>query len=424
MIIPFLKAKTRSIIGSNKEDKLAGVSNVLNFLDEAGLYPEFHTISAGVNEPECTVDGKKYLMFCSNNYLSLSEHPDVKKAAKDAIDKYGVGPGGSRVISGNVDVIEKLETAIADLVGAEDCLTFPTGYMANVAVFKALMDPMFFDMPAKTSDGVIFSDEYNHGSIVDGCRLTKARKVVFKHDDLSDLRKKIKENDLPNKLIVTEGVFSTEGEIINIPEYVEVARETHSMLMVDDAHGIGILGPNGGGVADLFSCADGVDIWMGSMDKAFGGTGGYLCGKKELIKYLRVACRSSLLSSAIPANAAAAMLEVVNILKLSNKDRNDVLARAQRVKSELKKNGFTVLGDDSFPAVPVLLGKETVAIEFCNKLFERGIFSAVFRWPAVPEGTSRLRITIMKSHTEDHVEKLIRACKEVGLELGILSGAK
>lgn len=420
MIIPFLKAKTRSIIGSNKEDKLAGVSNVLNFLDEAGLYPEFHTISAGVNEPECTVDGKKYLMFCSNNYLSLSEHPDVKKAAKDAIDKYGVGPGGSRVISGNVDVIEKLEAAIADLVGAEDCLTFPTGYMANVAVFKALMDPMFFDMPAKTSDGVIFSDEYNHGSIVDGCRLTKARKVVFKHDDLSDLRKKLEENNLPNKLIVTEGVFSLDGEIIDIPKYLELAAEFNAKLMIDDAHGIGVIGKNGGGAADVYGVGSEVDIIMGCMDKAFGGTGGFLCGKKRLIDYLRIASRSSLLSSAIPAGMAGAMLESVNQIKQASKTREEIVQKAEYVTNQLRAKGFRVIARDPIPVVALYVGKETAGIKFAELLWEKGIFSPVIRWPAVPEGESRFRILMMANHTQQHLDRLIDACEFAGRKLGII----
>ncbi|HEY1074126.1 MAG TPA: pyridoxal phosphate-dependent aminotransferase family protein, partial [Patescibacteria group bacterium] len=217
---------------------------------QMGLYPDFHTIEGGVNEPVCKVNGEDYLMFCSNNYLGMTQHPAVKEAAKQAIDKYGVGPGGSRVISGNIDIIEDLEKAIAELTGTEDCLTFPTGYMANAAVFRAVMDPLFNNMPVLAENSVIFSDEYNHGSIVDGCRLSKAKKVVFKHDDLADLEQKIKENDLPNKLIVTESVFSLDGEIINIPAYVELAKRTGCKLMVDDAHGIGVLGKHGGGVTE------------------------------------------------------------------------------------------------------------------------------------------------------------------------------
>lgn len=420
MLLPFLKAKVRSVLPTGNKDNLSGVTNVLNFLDEAGLYPTFHTISVGVNEPECIVDGKKYLMFCSNNYLSLSEHPDVKKAAKDAIDKYGLGPGGSRVISGNVDIIEELEAAIADLVGAEDCLTFPTGYMANVAVFKALMDPLFFDMPAKTSDGVIFSDEYNHGSIVDGCRLTKARKVVFKHDDLDDLQQKIKENDLPNKLIVTEGVFSLDGEIINIPEYLKLARDFGAMLMIDDAHGIGAIGPRGGGAAAVYGAGGQVDIIMGCMDKAFGGTGGFLCGKKRLVDYLRIASRSSLLSSAIPAGMAGAMVESVKKIKAAEDARASIIEKAQYVTKKLTEEGFKVITRDSIPVVALYIGKETAGIKFAELLWEKGIFSPVIRWPAVPEGESRFRILMMANHTYEHLDQLVDACRFAGRRLGII----
>lgn len=419
MLIPFLKAKARATF-SNSQDPMAGVKNVLNFLDESGLYPEFHAISAGVNEAECVIDGKKYLMFCSNNYLSLSEHPDVKQAAKDAIDKYGVGPGGSRVISGNVDIIEELEAAIADLVGTEDCLTFPTGYMANIAVFQALMDPLFHDMPAKSADSVIFSDEYNHGSIVDGCRLSKAKKVIFKHDDLDDLRKKLKENDLPNKLIVTEGVFSLDGEIINIPNYISLAKEYGALLMIDDAHGIGVIGPKGGGTASHYGCTGGVDITMGCMDKAFGGTGGFLCGSSNLIKYLRVASRSSILSSAIPVGMAGAMLKSIRLIKLFDSKRDEIIGKAVYVSTKLKEIGFRVIERDPIPVVSLFVGKETQGITFSNLLWEKGIFSPIIRWPAVPEGESRFRILMMDSHKPEHLDRFISACEFAGKTLKLI----
>ena len=323
MLFSFLKAKKESII--NRKDKLSGIRAVMKFLREEKLYPDFHTIESGVNEAECIVDKEKYLMFASNNYLGLSENSNVKEAAKKAIDKYGVGPGGSRVISGDVDIIRDLEKDIADLTGFEDCLTFPTGYMANVAVFQAVMDPLFFGMPAKSKDSVIFSDQYNHGSIIDGARLSKAKKVIFKHDDIEDLKKKIIENDLPNKLIVTEGVFSLEGEIIDLPKYIEVAKEAGAKLMIDDAHGVGVIGDNGGGTPEYHNSKGEIDILMGSLDKAFGGTGGYLCGSKEMIDYLRIASRPSILSSAIPAGVAGAMLQSVKEIKKANSKRKQII---------------------------------------------------------------------------------------------------
>lgn len=419
MLFSFLKAKAEKF--ANRTDKMAGVNATLKFLDDEGLYPEFHAIESGVNEAECVVDGKKYLMFCSNNYLSLSENLEVKKAAQEAIEKYGVGPGGSRVISGDVTIIRELEKAIADLVGKEDCLTFPTGYMANVAVFQALMDPLFHGMPAKSSDSVIFSDEYNHGSIVDGCRLSRAKKVVFKHNNLEDLAKKIKENNLSNKLIVTEGVFSLDGEILNLPEYIELAKQTNSLLMIDDAHGVGVIGANGGGVVDYHSCPEGVDIVMGCMDKAFGGTGGFLCGSKHMIDFLRIASRSSILSSALPVGMAGGMAKSVELIKKDIVGRENIISNAGYLKKALEELGFIILGNDPIPALALHIGKESSGIEFAKRLWDRQIFSPVIRWPAVPEGSSRFRILIMKGHTRNHLDRLVDACEKIGRELNLIS---
>lgn len=423
MLFSFLKAKVRSgvdkISNSNASD-LTQINNILKFFDGESLYPEFRIISLGVNKPVCEIDGKKYLQFCSNNYLSITEDKSVASAAIESIEKYGVGPGGSRVVNGNIDVIVELEKRIASLVGAEDCLTFPTGYMANVGIFRALMDPMFNNMPFPSEEGVIFSDENNHGSIVDGCRLSKAKKVVFRHNDLVDLRKKISENNQPNKLIVTEGVFSTDGEIINIPAYIELAKETNSLLMVDDAHGIGILGERGGGIADLYNCGNKIDVLMGSMDKAFGGTGGYLCGTKTMIKYLRIAMRSSLLSSAIPTVTAASMIKAIDLIESASEKRKKLFIMAEYTRDSLKKSKFTILGESILPAIPLLIGDETKALNFSRELYEKGIFTSVFRWPAVPSGKARLRITIMADHAKKDVDTLITACNEVGKRLGVI----
>ena len=418
MLLGFLKAKVEKF--ANRADKMAGVNATLKFLDDEGLYPDFHAIESGVNEAECVVDGKKYLMFCSNNYLSLSENPEVKKAAQDAIEEYGVGPGGSRVISGDVTIIRELEKAIADLVGKEDCLTFPTGYMANIAVFQALMDPLFYGMPAKSSDSVIFSDEYNHGSIVDGCRLSKAKKVIFKHNNLEDLAKKIKENDLPNKLIVTEGVFSLDGEILNLPKYVELAQRSNSLLMIDDAHGVGVIGKEGGGVVDYHSCAEGVDILMGCMDKSFGGTGGFLCGSKRMMDFLRIASRSSILSSSLPVGMAGGMIKSVELIKKGVVARERIVANANYLKDGLREVGFTVVGDDPIPAVALHIGTEAKGISFANKLWDEQIFSPVIRWPAVPEGSARFRILVMSSHTRSQIDRFVTACNKIGRELDLI----
>lgn len=396
------------------------IENFIHQFQKMGLYPPFHLLTGGVNEPECYIGGKRYYQFSSNNYLGLTQDDQVKKSAINSINKYGVGPGGSRVISGNVDIIEKLEKGIAELTDKEDCLTFPTGYMANIAVFKALMDPLFFNMPNKTEDGVIFSDEFNHGSIIDGCRLTKTEKIIFKHNDIDDLKKKLNEyKRRKNKLIVTEGVFSLDGEIIDLPAYATIADDYDAMLMIDDAHGVGILGEKGGGTVDRYKNSEGVDILMGCMDKAFGGTGGYLCGDKDLIDYLRIASRSSILSSALPTMMAGAMIKSLEIISTGNDLRKKLFARAEYLRNGLIKNNFKILGKDILPSIPLYIGDEELGIKFTNLMFEDGILCPLVRWPAVPDKQSRLRIIVMANHEEKHLDKFIevatKAAKEVSL---------
>lgn len=378
-----------------------------------GFYPTFHTITDGVNKPVCKVGGREYLMFGSNNYLGLTHDERVKSAAKASIDKYGVGPGGSRVISGNVDIIETLESKIAALTKTEDCLTFPTGYMANVAVFRALMDPLIENGPYPSQQSLILSDEYNHGSIIDGCRLSSAKKVVFKHNNLDSLRDALEQGrSYKHILVVTEGVFSLEGEILPLDKYVELVRSYGAKLMVDDAHGVGIIGTQGGGVGDLYNLSSEIDVLMGCMDKAMGGTGGYLCGEKHLIDYLRIASRSSLLSSSIPTMMAGAMIESTERIVNGSDLRKVLFEKAKHLKSSLCAEGFTILGKDDLPAIALYLGDERNGLAFSQSLFEHGVYCPLVRWPAVPAGGSRLRIIVMVDHSYDQLDKFVEVCKK------------
>ncbi len=386
----------------------------------SGLMPKFKTIEKGVNEPICTIDGKKYLLFSSNNYLSLTQDEEVKCGAIEAIKKYGVGPSGSRVVSGNIDITEKLESKIAQLVGKEACYLFPTGYMANVTIFQALMDEQFNGLPVKTEHSEIFSDEYNHGSIVDGCRLSKAQKTIFKHNDLKDLEQKLKSSRAKHRLIVTEGVFSLDGEIINIPEYIKLAKKYKSMLMIDDAHGVGILGKNGGGTPQLHNCAKDVDIIMGCCDKALGGMGGYLCASNSLITYFKMITRSSLLSSAYPTMMAGAMLKSVEKIQKGEDLRIKLFNNAKILRKMFIDAGFKVVGPDILPAIPVFIGNDKKSVKFFDELFKLEILCLPFRWPALPQNTSRLRVTTMINHKQKHFDQLIEACKKVGKKVGVI----
>lgn len=409
-----------TVDASREETSFGNVRLLLERIREYGLYPHFLTIHEGVNEPEFQAEGRTLLQFGANNYLSLSEHPAVKAAAVQAVEHYGIGPGGSRLMSGNIAIIEEVEQRIARLTGMEDCLTFPTGYMANVAVFQAMMTPFIGRLPYRVQDGVIFIDEYVHGSISDGVKLSGARVVRFRHNDLSDLKAKLLENEgASNKLIVTEGVYCLEGEIIDIPEYVVVARDHEAKLMVDDAHAIGVIGPRGGGSPDYHGCADDIDILMGCMDKAMGGTGGYLCGSKDLVDFLRIAASSSVLSSALPCSMAAAIIAAIDLIETAQDRRDDLARKSKYLREGLQRQGLAVIGPDYIPSVPLLVGDEALGVAFAHGLRARGIFCPVMRWPAVPVGKSRLRLSLMASHEQHHLDTLIDACGEVGRELGI-----
>ncbi|MCL5735528.1 MAG: aminotransferase class I/II-fold pyridoxal phosphate-dependent enzyme [Actinobacteria bacterium] len=412
-----------AVDAGREESNFDSVELLLELVHQHGLYPHILTIDCGVNEPEFEADGRTLLQFGANNYLSLSEHPLVKAAAMRAVEQFGVGPGGSRLMSGNVAIVEEAERRISRLTGMEDCLTFPTGYMANVTVFQTVMNPFVGRLPYRTQDGSIFMDEYVHGSISDGCRLSGARVIRFKHDNLDDLKAKLDENEwASNKLIVTEGVYCLEGEIIDIPSYIALAREYGAKLMVDDAHAVGVIGPRGGGSPDYHDCADGIDILMGCMDKAMGGTGGYLCGSKTLVDFLRIAASSSVLSSALPCSMAGAMIAAIDLIEGAHELRAGLAEKSEYLRSGLQRQGLTILGYDRIPSVPLLVGDEEAGMAFAHLLLERGIFCPVMRWPAVPIGKARLRLSLMARHDYTQIDRLIEACGEVGRELGVALG--
>ncbi len=409
-----------TVDAGREETSFDSVRLLLDRIRDHGLYPHFLTIDGGVNEPEFQAEGRTLLQFGANNYLSLSEHPAVKAAAMRAIEQFGVGPGGSRLMSGNIAIIEEAERRIAGLTGMEDCLTFPTGYMANVTVFQTVMSPFIGRLPYRTQDGVIFVDEYVHGSISDGVKMSGARVIKFRHNSLDDLRAKLIENGgLPNKLIVTEGVYCLEGEIIDIPAYVDIARAHEAKLMVDDAHAIGVIGGRGGGSPDYHHCAEGIDILMGCVDKAMGGTGGYLCGSKTFVDFLRIAASSSVLSSALTCSMAGAVIAAIDLIEHGQHLREDLVQKSKYLREGLQRQGLTVMGPDYIPSVPLLVGDEADGVAFAHGLRARGIFCPVMRWPAVPVGKARLRLSLMARHDWGQIDTLIAACGEVGRELGV-----
>lgn len=409
---------------SSKSESVDPVDKIHEFFKELegmGIIPDVKSNEVSGTIAEAKFKGKKVLMFASNDYLGLSMRPAVIEGAKKELEKHGLGPGGSRFLCGDIELLEKLDKKTAELVGTEDAMTFPTGYMANNGVFQAVMDPLIGSLPFSKASGVIFSDEYNHGSLIEGCRLSHAQKIVFRHNDLEDLKRKISENlNRYPKMIVTEGVFTPHGDISPLHELVKISKQYGAILMIDDAHGVGILGKKGGGTSEHLGLQGQIDIVMGSFDKALGGMGGFLAGKKKLIEYFRVSAKPYMLSSSVPAAMAGGLIKSMEICMSENNLREKLFKNANYLRSALTKMGYKILGTKDVPVVLVYIGDEKKSITFSNKIFDRGVYCPSFRWPVVPQGESRMRITPMATHTNEHLDTLIKVFEEVGKEMNII----
>ncbi len=391
---------------------LTWISDNLEVLKDKKLFLNIRTIESPMG-PEIAVDGEKVLNFCSNNYLGLANHPELKKAAKEAIDKFGVGPTAVRTIAGTTKLHSELEKALADFKKTEDVITFQSGFNANTATIPALMG----------ENDVIFSDELNHASIIDACRLSKAEVIRYNHCDTKDLEDKISTHGSDkkgHKLIVTDGVFSMDGDIAKLPELVEIADKYDSILMVDDAHGEGVLGKNGRGIVDHFNLHGKVDIEIGTLSKAFGVVGGFAAGKKIIIDWLRQRARPFLFSSAMTAPDTAACLEAVRILSRSDSLVKKLWENTKYFKEKMASSKFDI-GKSVTPIVPVMLGDVKLAKEFSKLLFEEKIFATAIGFPTVPEGKARIRVIISASHSKENLNKALDAFIKVGRKLKVIN---
>ena len=345
----------------------------------------------------------------------MANHPRLKKAAKKAIDKYGIGPTAVRTIAGTTKLHLELEKALAEFKKAEDVITFQSGFNANLAT-----------IPALVSEGdLIFSDELNHASIIDACRLSKAEVVRYNHCDTKDLDTKINKLYPPLKvapckvLIVTDGVFSMDGDIAPLPKLVVIAEKYGSLLMVDDAHGEGVLGKNGRGIVDHFGLHGRVDIEIGTLSKAFGVVGGFAAGKKIIIDWLRQRARPFLFSSAMTASDVAACLEAVKILSKSDSLVKMLWDNTKYFKDKMQQSGFDI-GSSVTPITPVILGDAKLAKEFSKLLLQKGIFAMAIGYPTVPVGKARIRVMISASHTQKHLDKALDEFTKVGRKLKVI----
>ena len=391
------------------EDKLAFLDEQIGDLKEQGLYNVIRTIES----PQgawITVDGKRVLNFCANNYLGLCNHPQLKEAAQKALEKYGVGPGAVRSIAGTMSLHLELEKRLAEFKGVEAAISLQSGFCANLATIPALVG----------REDVIFSDELNHASIIDGCRLSRAKIVRFAHRDAKSLREVVEaERDYRRGLILTDGVFSMDGDIAPLPDLVEVAEEHNLLLMVDDAHGEGVLGRGGRGVVDHFGLHGRVDIEMGTLSKAFGVVGGYIAGRKKIVEWLRQRGRPFIFSSAVTPADTAACIAAVDLLESSTELVDKLWDNTRYFKEGMKSLGFDT-GKSETPITPVMLGEAPLAQEFSRRLFEEGVFAMAIGYPTVPRGLARIRVMNSASHSGEDLDKGLSIFEKVGKELGVI----
>jgi glycine C-acetyltransferase len=390
--------------------KLDWLTQEIDGLKDQGLYNRIRTIGSAQGA-WLTVDGKNVLNFCSNNYLGLANHPRIVEAAREATKKYGVGPAAVRSIAGTMDLHVQLEQRLAQFKGAEDVITFQSGFTANLGTISALVG----------KEDVIFSDRLNHASIIDGSRLSGAKIIPYEHNDPSALEDAIKDNlsNFRRALIVTDGVFSMDGDIAPLPDLYEVAKKYDILFMVDDAHGEGVLGNGGRGIVDHFGLHGKVDVEVGTMSKAFGVVGGMVAGDKVIIEWLRQRGRPFLFSSAVTAPDAAACLAAVDLLEESTELVDKLWANAKYFKAEMKKLGFDT-GVSETPITPVMLGEAPLAQQFSRELFEEGVFAMAIGFPTVAKGKARIRVMISAAHDNDDLGKGLDAFAKVGKKLGVI----
>ncbi|EGQ3747861.1 glycine C-acetyltransferase [Staphylococcus pseudintermedius] len=383
----------------------------LNHLKENGLYNEIDTVE-GANGPEIQINGKKYINLSSNNYLGLATNEDLKTAAKNAIDSHGVGAGAVRSINGTLDLHDELESTLAEFKGTEAAVAYQSGFNCNMAVISAVMN----------KNDAILSDELNHASIIDGCRLSKAKIIRVNHSDMDDLRQKAKEaveSGQYNKVMyITDGVFSMDGDVAKLPEIVEICEQYGIMVYVDDAHGSGVMG-KGAGTVKHFGLQDKVDFQIGTLSKAIGVVGGYVAGSQKLIDWLKAQSRPFLFSTSLAPGDTKAITEAVKKLMASTELHDRLWENANYLKEGLSRLGFDT-GQSETPITPVIIGDEKKTQQFSKRLMEEGIYVKSIVFPTVPRGTGRVRNMPTAAHTTEMLDQALEVYARVGKELGII----
>ena len=389
---------------------MAFLDKQIEDLKAAGVYRTL-PVNQGPCEAVIKLDGREVINLTSNNYLGFANHPRLVAAAKKAIDTYGVGAGAVRTIVGNMDIHEQLDAVIARFKREEAALVFQSGFACNAGVIQAITD----------KDDLIISDALNHASIIDGVRLSKAARAVYQHSDMKDLEHvlKTKRDQYNHVLIITDGVFSMDGDIANLPEIVRLAKQYDALTYVDDAHGSGVLGESGRGTVDHFHLHGQVDVIVGTLSKAIGVVGGYVAGSKTMREWLLHRGRPLLFSTAMMPAAAAAIIEAFTILDTTTAHTDRLWDNARYFQGRLKNLGFD-LGVTQTPITPIIIGDETKTLAFSKRLLERGVFVSGIVFPTVPAGKARIRCMVSALHERAHLDKAIVVIEETAKAMNLI----
>jgi len=390
-------------------DKINEFKKRLNKMKEKDQYFYLKSID-GASGARVTIDGREMLMFASYNYLGLITHPKIKKAALDAIEKYGTGAAGVRLLAGTTKIHEKLEAKIAEFKGAEDAVTYSSGYVTNLAAISTICG---------IGDLVII-DKLDHASIIDGCILSGANHRSFLHNDMNSLERILANSEkYVNKLIIVDAVYSMDGDVANLPEISRLAKKYNAKVMVDEAHSIGVLGKTGHGIEEHFGLKNAVDIHMGTLSKTIPSIGGYLAGDRDLISYLRHNSRPFIFSASLPPVAAATAVACLEVIESEPERITNLQKNIKQFKEGLNGMGYDTMNSTT-SIIPILVGEEEDTLKLCKIVNDEGIFICPILFPAIPKGTNRLRAHILATHSSEDIEKALSIFKKAGEELGLI----
>ena len=382
--------------------------NAANELRQAGVYPYFHRVESEQG-PEITVEGKKKIVVCSNNYLGLANHPEVIEASIAAARKYGTSCTGSRVLNCTNDLHEKVETKFAKFVGKEAAVLFTTGHHSNLGALSTLVG----------KSEVLVTDKLDHASIIDGCRLSFGEMARFRHNDMSDLERILKKYEGKAMLIAVDGIFSMEGDITDLPEISRLAKIYGARVFVDEAHSLGVIGKDGKGTGSHFEMEDAVDVLMATASKSLASIGGFIASKKEVIDYVKHTARPMIFTASLPPAWVGAIDAALDLMVQEPQRRANLMKTANKMNAAFKDMGYNTNKSET-PIIPLTVGNDLTAFKMWRMLFDEGIFASPVVTPAVPEGRAIIRTSYMATHTDDHLNFILEKFKKVGKSLGVI----